>query len=54
MMSACGGGGGEAVLYGWGKNAPAMTVPEGAGFSVGPGTSIRSVVLQVMVMVASL
>ncbi|EFN58531.1 hypothetical protein CHLNCDRAFT_34137 [Chlorella variabilis] len=46
MMSACEDSGSENVLYGWGKNAPAMAVPDGAGFSVGPGTSIRTVVLQ--------
>ena len=47
MQSPCADGGSEHVLYGWGKNAPAMSVPQGAAFSVGPGTSIRAVVLQV-------
>ena len=37
----------ESVLYGWGKNAPATLMPRGAGFSVGPGTGIRTLVLQV-------
>ena len=36
----------EGVLYGWGKNAPAVAMPQGSGFSVGPGTGIRSLVLQ--------
>ncbi|KAL4858006.1 Peptidyl-glycine alpha-amidating monooxygenase A [Chlorella vulgaris] len=47
MRSACADSGSENVLYGWGKNAPPMSLPQGAGFSVGPGTSIRTVVLQV-------
>lgn len=47
MRSACEDSGSENVLYGWGKNAPPMSLPQGAGFSVGPGTSIRTVVLQV-------
>ena len=53
MRSVCGSGPentishGEHVLYGWGKDAPAMHLPDGAGFSVGPGTGIRMVVLQV-------
>ena len=47
MRSACGAGS-EAVLYGWGKNAAPIHLPDGAGFSVGKGTSIRTVVLQVM------
>ena len=46
MKSACAGGG-ESVLYGWGKNAPKMALPEGTGFSVGKGTGITSLVLQV-------
>ena len=46
MASSCGDGG-ELVLYGWGKNAPAVELPEGVGFSVGRGTSIQAVVLQV-------
>ena len=47
MRSACGAGS-EAVLYGWGKNAAPIHLPDGAGFSVGKGTSIRTVVLQVI------
>lgn len=46
MTPACGAGG-EHVLYGWGKNAPAVHLPEGTGFSVGPGTATHTVVLQV-------
>lgn len=46
MIPACGAGG-EHVLYGWGKNAPAVHLPEGTGFSVGPGTATQTVVLQV-------
>ena len=46
MASSCGAGG-ELVLYGWGKNAPAVALPEGVGFSVGKGTGIQAVVLQV-------
>lgn len=46
MRQPCGGGQ-ESVLYGWGKNAPEVNLPEGVGFTVGPGTAITSVVLQV-------
>lgn len=46
-MAATCAGGGDAVLYGWGKNAPAIVLPEGVGYSVGPGTGIRALVLQV-------
>lgn len=46
MEPACGTSS-ESVLYGWGKNAPPMAMPQGAGFSVGPGTGIRTLVLQV-------
>ena len=46
-MAAVCGPGGENVLYGWGKNAPSIHLPEKTGFAVGPGTGIRSVVLQV-------
>jgi hypothetical protein len=45
MTPACAGN--EHVLYGWGKDAPAVSLPEGAAFSVGPGSGIRTVVLQV-------
>ena len=53
MRSPCGAGPentishGEHVLYGWGKDAPAMHLPDGAGFSVGPRTGIRTAILQV-------
>jgi len=46
MAAACGTGG-ENVLYGWGKNAPSIHLPAKTGFSVGPGSGIRAVVLQV-------
>lgn len=46
-MSATCGPGGEHVLYGWGKNAPAIHLPRDTGFAVGPGAGIRVVVLQV-------
>lgn len=46
MTSPCRGGF-ERVLYGWGKNAPAMSLPPGVGYSVGPGSAIHSLVLQV-------
>jgi hypothetical protein len=54
MRSACASTGTENVLYGWGKNAPAMHLPEDVAFSVGPGTSIRTVVLQARLGVGSL
>lgn len=47
MKKVCAVADNENVLYGWGKNAPAVTLPEGTGFAVGPGSAIRSFVLQV-------
>jgi hypothetical protein len=46
MSSPCSGHG-DTVLYGWGKDAPGMQLPDGVGFSVGPNTGIQTVVLQV-------
>ncbi|DBA66998.1 TPA: hypothetical protein ACH3X2_002106 [Trebouxia sp. C0005] len=46
MTSPCRGGF-ERVLYGWGKNAPAMSLPTGVGYGVGPGSAMQSLVLQV-------
>ena len=46
MTAACGQGG-ESVLYGWGKNANAIALPDGVGYSVGPGTGVQALVLQV-------
>lgn len=46
MQLACSGGT-DVVLYGWGRNAPAIALPERVGYSVGPGTGIRTLVLQV-------
>ena len=34
-------------MYGWGKNAPLMQLPDGVGYSVGPGSAITTLVLQV-------
>ena len=53
MTSPCRGGF-ERVLYGWGKNAPAMSLPPGVGYSVGPGSAIQSLVLQVSSLPAEL
>ena len=53
MTSPCRGGF-ERVLYGWGKNAPAMSLPPGVGYSVGPGSAIQSLVLQVSSLPAQL
>ena len=33
--------------YGWGRNAPDLVLPDGVGFSVGHGTSVRYIVAQV-------
>lgn len=46
MRSACSGGT-ESVLYGWGKDAPPSRLPPGVGYSVGKGTAITTLVLQV-------
>lgn len=40
-------GDGQVLFYGWGQDAPPLQLPEHAGVAVGPGTHIRSVVLQV-------
>lgn len=46
MKSPCGAGR-EAILSGWSAPAPAVKLPEGVSFSVGTGTGIATVVLQV-------
>ncbi|PSC71645.1 peptidyl-glycine alpha-amidating monooxygenase [Micractinium conductrix] len=50
MTAACGQGG-ESVLYGWGKNANAIALPDGVGYSVGPGTGVQALVLQMHFLV---
>ena len=35
------------IMYGWGRNAPDLSLPEGVGFSVGARTGIRYIVAQV-------
>lgn len=35
------------IIYGWGRNAPDLHLPEGVGFSVGRDTSIHYIVAQV-------
>ena len=50
--SVCGPDG-QQILYGWGKNAPPMALPEGVGFQVGEGSAARSLVLQVPVACCS-
>eukprot|EP00794_Sanderia_malayensis_P009853 gene9853-10864_t len=37
----------QYILYAWGKNAPALVLPKGVGFKVGPSTPIKYIVLQV-------
>lgn len=41
-------------MYGWGRDAPGMHLPDGAGFSIGPRTGIRTAVLQVQPIRTSL
>ena len=49
MRSPCGRGR-EAVLTGWSAEAPPVALPKGVSYSVGAGTGIRHVVLQVMIL----
>lgn len=37
----------ETVLYGWGRNAPKLVLPEGVGFSLGGDVGLKNLVLQV-------
>lgn len=37
----------SGIMYGWGRNAPSLTLPEGVGFTVGGESGIRWVVAQV-------
>ncbi|KAK9837060.1 hypothetical protein WJX84_000291 [Apatococcus fuscideae] len=48
MQPACAGG--DHVMYGWGRGADAMHLPPGTSFSVGPGTAVAHVVLQIHYM----
>lgn len=41
------GGRQDAVLYGWGRNADKLELPKGVGFSVGKGTAVKWIVMQV-------
>ncbi|KAG2498330.1 hypothetical protein HYH03_003590 [Edaphochlamys debaryana] len=45
MKPTCNGP--STIVYGWGKNAPDLRLPEGVGFSVGDGTGIKYIVAQV-------
>ena len=33
--------------YGWGRNAPKLELPKGVGFSVGKGSAVKWIVMQV-------
>lgn len=33
--------------YGWGRNADKLELPKGVGFSVGKGTAVKWIVMQV-------
>ncbi|GFR52234.1 hypothetical protein Agub_g14767 [Astrephomene gubernaculifera] len=46
MQPVCNGPS-STVLYGWGRNAPELHLPEGVGFSVGERTGIKYIVAQV-------
>eukprot|EP00198_Chlamydomonas_reinhardtii_P008225 XP_001697562.1 peptidylglycine alpha-amidating monooxygenase [Chlamydomonas reinhardtii] len=37
----------STILYGWGRNAPDLRLPEGVGFSVGERTGVKYIVAQV-------
>jgi hypothetical protein len=52
MRSPCGRGR-EAVLTGWSAEAPPVALPKGVSYSVGAGTGIRHIVLQVLTTVLS-
>lgn len=45
MKSACQGT--DVVLYGWGRNAPPLTLPAGHGYTVGGRSSNKFLVLQI-------
>ena len=46
MRSPCGAGR-EAILTGWSATAPPVELPPGVSYSVGAGTGIATLVLQV-------
>lgn len=52
MRSPCGRGR-EAVLTGWSAEAPPVALPKSVSYSVGAGTGIQHVVLQVVITVPS-
>ena len=47
MKSPCARGR-EEVLYGWASDSDGHRLPDGVAYSVGPGTGILDVVLQVI------
>lgn len=32
--------------YGWGRNAPKLELPKGVGFSIGKGSAVKWIVMQ--------
>ncbi|KAG2440171.1 hypothetical protein HXX76_004284 [Chlamydomonas incerta] len=46
MQPVCNGPS-STILYGWGRNAPDLRLPEGVGFSVGERTGVKYIVAQV-------
>jgi len=42
----------DVVLYGWGLNAPAVSLPTGSGYTIGARSSNRYLVLQIHFMVS--
>jgi len=45
MHGLCAGG--QLLAYGWGRNAPALTLPHGVGFEVGGSSGFTHAVLEV-------
>lgn len=44
--------GNQNFMWGWGKNAPAFTMPDNVSFAVGPGSGFNQLVLQVHYLTA--
>ena len=37
---------GMKIIYAWGRNAPSLSLPDGVGFHIGKGSSIKYLILQ--------
>lgn len=47
LLSVCACGAACAIRYGWGRNAAKLELPKGVGYSIGKGSAVKWIVMQV-------